>query len=101
MLLIMWRLSGEMNLSVSSSLITFCPLLGLQGVSTVAGEEHFINKPCTECCARPGYFGAKNGSGARSGFCMRRHREACSYQKQNRWVLSSLEEKNVFTYLVV
>lgn len=55
MLLIMWKLSGKMHVSMQSSLITFCPLLGLQGVSTVAGEEHFINKPCSQ----PGHFAVK------------------------------------------
>lgn len=55
MLLIRWKLSGKMHLSMQSSLITFCPLLGLQGVSTATGEEHFINQPCTQ----PGHFGVK------------------------------------------
>lgn len=59
MLLIMWKLSGKMHLSMQSSLITFCPLLGLQGVSTVAGEEHFTNRPCAERCGQPGHFGVK------------------------------------------
>lgn len=25
----------------------------------MAGEDHFIDKPCAECCAQPGCFAAK------------------------------------------
>lgn len=67
----------------------------------MAGEEHFINKPCAKPCAQPGHFGVKMAVKPKLvSVAGSTGKQIATESKIDDRVFNGMEEKNVGLYLM-